>query len=138
MKKKTFIIPAESATGRNKEFLNYLANTCSCKNRERAGLIETIIKNATTDEFNGIIEIVRNFLSGIHPKTNRQFVTKMRPYKRVLRKLNSPKLNKRTKKQLLIQSVTKKPMKGGFFPLASLILPVLSTIAAPIIQHFIK
>lgn len=77
--------------------------------------------------FKVIGEIARNILLG-HIHVPKKYMTKLRPYKKVLRRL-AVRSSMKKKKRLLIQ-------RGGFLP--GLLIPAISLIANIAAKKFIK
>jgi hypothetical protein len=75
----------------------------NCTNRK------SYLKHCDREFIDSICECTKNLLAGNVPVTSKQY-KKLKPYKKVLRKLSNKKLTNEHRRQLLVKQ------KGGFLP----------------------
>ena len=89
---------------------------------------KSFLKHCNPDFIDCICECTKNLLRGNVPVTSSQF-KKLKPHKKVLRKLSNKKLSNKQRRKLLIKQ------KGGFLP--ALIGPLV-TLASSLIGGLIN
>ena len=118
--------PIESLVIQNKAFLKRLYHALERNDTNR---LRRIIKRANADEIKAVCEISQNLLKGNFPKTDRNFLLSLRPYRATLRKIACVRNSIAKKKQVL--------QKGGAFPLLAVLAPILSSLVGSAISSAI-
>lgn len=116
--------PFSKCTIRNKEFLSFLSHAVKSKNNSK---VKALIDNASADQLNSILEIIKNTLKGnisYSVKDKRKLVK----HSDSIRRLSKPGLSNQVKKKIIQQ-------KGGFIP--ALLTPVLAALATELIHKYL-
>ena len=126
-KRSIIVFPKHSLVRKNYAFLKKLYNAAKLKNYHR---LKDLVQSARQSEIETISEIAANLLNASYPKLSRPFLRRLEPFKQSLRTLASKKSTSGAKKRTILQ-------RGGIFPLASLLIPVITSLTSSAISSLI-
>lgn len=124
MSKRYSNFPPNTLVFKHRRFIEKIHQTALSGNEKK---LKTILDQATEEEVLALCELSRNILRDTFPELNYNKLRKLRPYKKLLRKLSCRNTPIEAKKTFLRQKF--KQQRGGAIPfLISLLAPVVGSL----------
>lgn len=121
------LVPTDSNTFKKRLFLldlRRIAHEVSEGKRPVEDL-NSLLKGASPSELKALCEVTENLLKKRYPKTGKQFLKKLLPFKALIRRLACRKTRISTKRQALVRTNTQ---SGGLPFLVPLLAPIVGTL----------
>jgi hypothetical protein len=122
-KKRVIHLPLSSATARHRGFLKKLYQAVTADDK---GSISKLLQKASVGEIRALAEISQNLLRKTYPETGKKFLSRLRPFKNLLRTLACCQTTDRQKRQILLRE---NRQTGG--------LPFIVPLLAPLVGHLL-
>jgi hypothetical protein len=126
-KKPNIVIPKDSRVIKDLKFLRQLhtlAQQVHQGSRPEQDLHD-YLRKASASQIKSLSEVSQNLLDRNFPKTSKRLIQKLNPFKTLIRRLASSKINSTQKRQLLLRRTHQ---RGGFAFLLPLLAPIVGTL----------